>query len=187
MIDSVIQFLISTSVCLLFLIAGLHKLANRSEFQGIIENYKLIPPKFSKTIVLILGLTELTLAAGWLFSQSSAIPIVSICLLSIYTLSITINLVRGRVYIDCGCGFSKFDRLINRTNGSHLSLGLVIRNLGLMVIMMGSLLPSNSRILNYLDYMNLLFSLICIVAIYAAANQLLRNNNAISSWRKLSE
>ncbi len=187
MIDSVIQSLISTSACLLFLIAGIHKLANRSEFQGIIENYKLIPQKFSKAIVLILGVTELTLAAGWLTSQSLATPVASICLLSIYTLSIAINLVRGRVYIDCGCSFSKFDKLLNRTNGSHLSLGLVIRNLSLILIMMASLLPSNSRILNYLDYMNLLFSLICIVAIYAAANQLLRNNNEISSWRNVNE
>ena len=111
MIDPAIQYLISASASLLFLIAGMHKLANLREFQGIIDNYRLLPASLTKVTVLLLGITEIALCGGWLITQSALIPLLSVALIGIYTLSISINLFRGRDYIDCGCSFSKFDKL----------------------------------------------------------------------------
>ena len=187
MIDPVIQYLISASASLLFLIAGMHKLANLSEFQGIVDNYRLLPTRLTKVTVLLFGMTEITLCVGWLLTQSALIPLLSAALIGIYTLSISINLFRGRDYIDCGCSFSNFDKLLSQTSNPSLSFGLVIRNFALIGIMLLSILPSNSRILGTLDYVNMLFSFLCVVLVYAAANQLLRNNNAINSWRNVSE
>ena len=187
MIDPAIQYLISASASLLFLIAGLHKLANLREFQGIIDNYRLLPTSLTKVTVLLLGITEIALCGGWLITQSALIPLLSVALIGIYTLSISINLFRGRDYIDCGCSFSKFDKLLSQTTNPHLSFGLVVRNFTLIGLMLLAILPSNTRTLGTLDYLNMFFSFLCVVLVYAAANQLLRNNNAINSWRNVSE
>ena len=185
--DPVIQHLITASASLLFLVAGMHKLANLSEFQVIIDNYKLLPASLTKVTVWLLGMTEIALCVGWLATQSALIPLLSASLLGIYALSIGINLFRGRDYIDCGCTFSKFDKLMDQKTNPHLSLGLIIRNFALIGLMLLSILPSDSRILGYLDYLSMFFSFLCIVLVYATANQLLRNNNAINSWRNVSE
>ena len=187
MIDPVFQYLISMSASLLFLLAGVHKLSNLIEFQGIIDNYRILPVKLTRIAVLLISFSEIALGIGWLISQSVLIPLLSATLLCVYTFSIVVNLVRGRTYIDCGCSFSKFDGLLGRTTSANLSFGLVKRNFVLIVLMLLTIIPPHSRMLSALDFFNLLISLLCVVVIYAAANQLLRNNNAISSWRNIGE
>ena len=187
MIDPVFQYLISMSASLLFLLAGVHKLSNLIEFQGIIDNYRILPVKLTRIAVLLISFSEIALGIGWLISQSVLIPLLSATLLCVYTFSIIVNLVRGRTYIDCGCSFSKFDGLLDRTTTANLSFGLVKRNFVLIVLMLLTIIPPHSRMLSALDFFNLLISVLCVVVIYAAANQLLRNNNAISSWRNIGE
>ena len=161
MIDPVFQYLISISASLLFLLAGVHKLSNLIEFQGIIDNYRILPVKLTRIAVLLISFSEIALGIGWLISQSVLIPLLSATLLCVYTFSIIVNLVRGRTYIDCGCSFSKFDGLLDRTTTANLSFGLVKRNFVLIVLMLLTIIPPHSRMLSTLDFFNLLISLLC--------------------------
>jgi hypothetical protein len=104
---------------------------------------------------------------------------VSAGLLGIYALAIGINIHRGRVHFDCGCGFGgKSD------NEQYLSSGLVFRNVILMALALLVLLPVEVRELGFSDYATLMAALLACLLLFAAANQLLTNRAAINTWRK---
>ena len=107
MIDPVIQTLLSLGFSLLFLVAGTHKLSNRLRFQGIVEAYQVLPRSWAPLIVITIGVIETALGIGWLIGNSILAHLFSTILLSIYVVVISINLSRGRTYIDCGCGLSE--------------------------------------------------------------------------------
>ena len=87
--------------------------------------------------------------------------------------------MRGRVYIDCGCGF-------NNTLGdnSHLlSPILVVRNFILIVMVFFTLLPTSERDFVFLDYMVIFAALLTIILLYVGSVQLIQNRSAINTWR----
>lgn len=187
MIDPVIQLLASLAFSLLFVFAGVHKLTNRLRFQGILEAYQIMPAAMVSLAVLIIGSFEILLGFAWLFSSSVVVAFLSIVLLSIYICAISINLYRGRTYIDCGCGFSAFSGKQNSDSGiQQLSFGLVIRNYGLVIVAFVCTLPTTQRVLSVIDFFGIASGLIVTLLIYAAINQLLSNNNAIGAWRNVS-
>ena len=108
MIDPAIQLLLSLGFSLLFIVAGIHKLSNRLRFQGIVDAYEIVPTSLVPVLVVVIAVIETLLGAGWLISNSVLVPLCSAVLLNTYILAISINLFRGRTYIDCGCGFSAF-------------------------------------------------------------------------------
>ena len=184
MIDPVIHLIISLSFSLLFLLSGVQKLTNRSRFQGIVEAYQVMPKTLVPLIGLKIGVIESVLGVGWLISNSALVPLVSAALLGIYISVISINLYRGRTYIDCGCGFSTFSSRQELDNGiQQLSFSLVIRNYLLIVLALSSVLPITSRVLNTIDYFGVVAGLLTALLTYSALNQLMINNNAIGAWR----
>ena len=129
MIDPAIQLLISLGFSLLFVVSGIHKLSNRLRFQEIIDAYQIVPLGWGPFVVVKIGIVELTLGAAWLIGNSVLIPLFSAVLLNIYIIAISINLFRGRTYIDCGCGFSGLAGAQENNDGiQQLSLSLVGRN-----------------------------------------------------------
>ena len=187
MIDPVIQLLLSLGFSLLFLVAGIHKLSNRLRFQGIVDAYEIVPTSLVPILVVVIGVVEAVLGIGWLISNSVLIPLFSAVLLSTYILAISINLFRGRTYIDCGCGFSAFTgKQDNNAGIQQLSLGLVGRNYILVALSLLATLPTAERVLGNIDYFGIGFGLITALLMYSAANQLLSNHNAIGAWRNVS-
>ncbi|MDD9890919.1 MAG: DoxX family membrane protein [Gammaproteobacteria bacterium] len=187
MLDPVIQLLLSLGFSLLFIVAGVHKLSNRLRFQGIIEAYQVLPKSWTPLIVITIGLIESVLGIAWLTGNSVLIPLTSAVLLSIYVVVISINLYRGRTYIDCGCGFSAFAGKTEVDSGiQQLSFGLVLRNFLLIALAIIAILPSTERVLGAVDYFGIVVGLLTVLLIYAAANQLLSNHNAIGAWRNVS-
>jgi len=185
MIDPAIQTLVSIAFSLLFLIGGAHKLSNRLQFQQIVSEYKVLPSSGVGFFAIGIGLTELFLGVGWLFNHLTLVPLLSALVLSIYVIAISINLYKGRSYIDCGCSFAAFAG--NKDNGNQrLSTGLVLRNFTLIIVALMAVFPSTTRDLGLLDYFSIFIGLISILFIYLATNQLLSNRNAIDSWRKVS-
>lgn len=185
MIDPAIQSLISIASGLLFLIAGVHKLSHNSQFQQIVSEYKLLPATAVGFFAIGIGLFELFLGIGWLINRTTLVPLLSALVLSIYVIAISINLYKGRNYIDCGCSFATFAGNKDNSN-QRLSLGLVLRNFALIILMLMAVFPSTERTLGLLDYFNISIALISVFFIYLALNQLLSNRNAIDSWRNIS-
>ncbi|NKB34424.1 MAG: hypothetical protein GKR91_15135 [Pseudomonadales bacterium] len=187
MIDPVIQLLISIGFSLLFIVAGLHKLGNRLRFQGIIEAYQVVPKSWVPLLVIKIGVIETALGIAWLIGNSVLVPLLSAVLLSSYILAISLNLYRGRTYIDCGCGFSAFAGKKEIDAGiQQLSFGLVLRNYLLIALALIAVLPSTGRVLGTIDFFGITVGLISLLLIYSAVNQLLSNHNAIGAWRNVS-
>jgi len=106
-------------------------------------------------------------------------------LLTLYAVAIIINLIRGRSYIDCGCGFaSSTNKFVERSNIQQLSVTLVLRNGLLVACALLVTLPSTARILGFMDYLGIVTASIAVILLYGSYNQLLTNNNAIKSWRQ---
>lgn len=185
MLDPAISLIISIGFTLLLISAGGHKLTNRLRFRGILEGYQILPVALVPAAAIIIGLLEIILgfcwAVGW---QKELVAFITAELLTMYALAIAINLIHGRSYIDCGCGFSTMavDHSQQQTT-QQLSTGLLYRNGLLIAAALSATFPATNRLLGIADYLGILFAVVTLILIYAAFNQLLVNNNAIKSWR----
>jgi Methylamine utilisation protein MauE len=118
---------------------------------------------------------EVILGVAWLV-QLTPVPVVggTVLLLASYAGAITLNLVRGRVHISCGCG--GHDR-------QPLSWWMLPRNLILIVAAMSATLPVTDRSLGWADGLLATVTLLILVLIHLAVTQLLANAAAIRVWR----
>jgi putative oxidoreductase len=111
----------------LFIYAGIPKVADPHGFANIIHNYKLLPDILVTLPAIVLPWLEIAagffLVAG-IFRRTSAIVLSS--LLLVFTIAISINLIRG-INFDCGC-FST----VTSESGSD-PVGLLIRDLLLLI------------------------------------------------------
>lgn len=181
MLDPLIVKAISIGLGLMFLFAAYHKLAEGPEFRATLYDYQILPPSLVPPASRIIPITELLLGGSWLVSyyQQTLTAIGSAILLGVYALAIGINLYRGRIHIDCGCGFGG-----KPDSEQFITGGLVFRNLILMAIALISLLPATTREFGFGDYVTLVAVLLVSTLLFAAANQLIANRASINTWRK---
>ncbi|MDX1405217.1 MAG: MauE/DoxX family redox-associated membrane protein [Woeseiaceae bacterium] len=179
MLDPLLIKLLSISFALLFLLAAVHKLTSLATFRATLAAYQLVPDVLVAPLSICVAVFEGLLGVAWLAAwQMSAIAVASAVLLAVYTAAIAVNLLRGRIHIDCGCGMA------NSAGGdAMLSWGLVARNAIMIAAALAATLPVAGRSMGALDYVTLAAGLLTIVLLYAAANQLLNNGAAIGSWR----
>lgn len=121
MIDELDLFL-RLMFAFIFISTALSKYINFDKHIGIVSDYKIFSPKYSKVISKIDILLEVIVGILLLldFIRIIAVSIALLLLLS-YTLAIIVNLTRGRNKISCGCG---------GVIGTHqLSWNLVFRNI----------------------------------------------------------
>jgi hypothetical protein len=180
MLDPLVLKLVSIAFGLLFLLAAVHKLTALHEFRAALAAYKLLPGALISPISIFVPILEALLGAAWLLAiQAVFVALASAVLLSAYASAIAINLLRGRIHIDCGCGMAS-----TAGRDQQLSWGLVLRNLVLIVAALAATLPASERAIGVVDYVTLVAGLLAIVLLYGAANQLLNNGAAIGTWRK---
>jgi hypothetical protein len=178
MIDPIVGDLISISFGLMFLLAAVHKLSARAEFQAVLADYRVMPASVVPLATILLPGCEIALGLAWLFS-SIDVWLPTAGLLLVYSAGITINLLRGRVHISCGCGFGR-----SSSADDALSWGLVLRNAVLLGAAVVMAMPTAPRTHGMTDYFTLIAGLIAILFLFTAANQLIRNAAAINSWRR---
>ena len=102
--------------------AAIGKLRDRDAFVAVVEDYRLVPSALLRPFGYAVPLLEAAVALAWLAApwRTGAMWIAATCtaaLMVVYGVAITANLLRGRTWIDCGCGA-----------GEQLSWGLVARN-----------------------------------------------------------
>lgn len=181
MLDPLILKAISIGLGLMFAIAAWHKLSDGPQFRVTLLEYQVLPEALVGAASRIIPAIEMFLGGAWLLGATlqGITAIGSAALLGAYALVIGINIGRGRVHFDCGCGFGG-----KRDNEQYLSGGLIVRNLVLIAAALITLLPVPDRDLVAGDYLTLLASLVAGALMFAAANQLLANRSAINTWRK---
>jgi len=151
-----------------FILAVVHKIKAPVIFQSILENYRLLPSMLVTPLSYLIIVLEIVTIVALLVNvpQGSAL---AAGVLFIYTAAITINLIRGRIDIDCGCSGPAIRQTLNGW--------LVVRNTGLIALAMLTLRTSNLRPLEWLDGLTTAAAVIVFALIYTTVTQL----SAVSS------
>jgi hypothetical protein len=124
----VVLFMVGEAVRLMIAavlaLAAYHAMREWAVFGSIVEQYGLAPRRLAQLAAWILPPLELVAAVLLVVPVTGRVgAALALGLMALFTTAITINLARGRVSIDCGCGGA---------SGQKLSIGLVVRNLLMM-------------------------------------------------------
>jgi Methylamine utilisation protein MauE len=161
------------TIAAIFALAAFHAMREWTVFGGIVEQYRIAPRWLALIAARVLPPLELAAAVALVLPRASRVgALLGLCLMALFTVAITVNLVRGRVSIDCGCGGA---------SGQKLSPGLVLRNLvvafGLVVAWVAP--PQGS--VDSMTTVGVIGASLALIALYFAANQLMANLQAFGA------
>lgn len=173
--DPLAHLVVAVGLALLLLSAAVHKLTDFAAFRRILEDYEVMPSWLVATAARVVVVAEIILGTAWLVQFTSVLVVGgTVLLLASYAGAMTLNLMRGRVHISCGCGGS---------DGQPLSWWMLPRNLLLIVAAMSAIVPVTDRNLGWVDGLLATATLTILLLIYLAVTQLLANAAAIRVWR----
>jgi hypothetical protein len=173
MIDVLLQLILAAALALLFAAAALHKWRSGPFFEAQLAEYRLLPEALVPVAARALALLELALALGLLVPATRPLAGGAAAgLLALYGGAIAVNLVRGRDWIDCGCGDTPV----------LVTPWLLLRN---AVLVLGALLvalPAQVRPLGWTDLLLGVPALLVLVVAWALVEQLLENASVLREW-----
>ena len=170
-VDPVIATIIRFALGWLFLAASAHKLRDMVDFRSVLATYRILPERLVAVAAWLVVGTEICIGVGMLWQLTFAYTAGAALLLA-YGAAMAINLLRGRRFIDCGCGGAT----------QPLSVGLVLRNVVLAVAAVIALVPAPARPLGWLDIVSMVAGVLVLGALYAATNQLLAARARLEEW-----
>src|SRR5205085_9860185 len=92
-------------VGLVFILAATQKTRHWRVFSGVVASYRLLPRPLIRPIAALLPPTEMLLGIFLLSAQFRLFgALAATALLGLFAIAMAVNLRRGRVHIDCGCG-----------------------------------------------------------------------------------
>lgn len=152
-------------VALVLFGAAWHKLSEPNAFLSALAAYRIVPPAVLDPIAKAVPWMEIAIAAGLLVPVTRVGALFAAGMLFLaYGGAIAINLLRGRSYIDCGCG-----------GAAHpLSWGLVVRNAVLAAAALAVTTPTSDRAFDWLDAVTLVAGVLAFYVAYLMADELLR-------------
>jgi len=143
-LDPMLQHTAALTLALVFGAAAYGKFTAWDEFEGVVQNFRVLPRALVPLVARLLPPLEALAAAAVLVPASrTAAGVVMAVLLAVFALGISVNLARGRVDIDCGCFRSSLKQ--------NLSAWLVLRNLLLVVLAMACIAAPTERALGAAD------------------------------------
>ena len=157
------------SFALIFLTNGSKKLVDIDKFTQAVGNYYLLPynlvPIFSKVFITI----EFITGAFLLFPPTQTYgTLMALCIMSVITLAISFNLLRGHTDVSCGCGGFETEQ--------GLSWLLVIRNVTLTCVILLTVMKPPTPVSSWIDYTTIVVGTICVFGIYVLYSQLIANH-----------
>ena len=163
---------------LLLGVASWGKLRGLRGFEAVLADYRLVPRWLLRWAAVAIACCEGVLAGMWLVTPwltatTIFVGIGTALLMAVYGGAITLNLLRGRSWIDCGCG-----------GGEQLSWMLVVRNLVLTGFALLPLAIIDAEPPKWADLAVSIPILAIAAILYLAARTLLENAAAM---RPLSE
>lgn len=124
----------SIGVGLIFASAGITKLRHRALLAAVVANYRILPRRLVAPMALVLPYGEIALGAALIAALGTVPALAGIALLLAFAAAMAVNIRRGRMRIDCGCGLSHLRQ--------HLGWPLVARNLLLALLLALRFIPS---------------------------------------------
>jgi hypothetical protein len=154
----------------IFILAAYHAMREWTLFGGIVEQYHVAPRGPSLLAARVLPPLECVTAVALLLPSTSRIAAtLGLSLMTLFTGAITLNLARGRVAIDCGCGGA---------SGQKLSGGLVVRNLVVALGLLVAWMAPTEGIVDSGTTIGVIGATVSLIALYFASNQLMTNFQA---------
>lgn len=164
-LDPALQITLRGFLALLFFWAVSHKVHDLTRFRSALAAYNLVPSRFVNPVTALIVLAEVWVVVGLsIRSLVTWAALAAISLLFVYTAAISINLLRGRREIDCGCA---------GTGERPLSLRLVARNAVLVGLSALCALPSGTRALLWIDAVTSIAAVATLGLLYVATDTLL--------------
>ena len=102
--DPALSVLATLFVGLVLAVAAISKLRSPDEFQGVVDNYRLLPGFLVAPVARLLPMVELACAVALMLPPAREMAAwVAVGLFVVFALALAINVGRGRTHIDCGC------------------------------------------------------------------------------------
>ncbi|HEV7447809.1 MAG TPA: MauE/DoxX family redox-associated membrane protein [Steroidobacteraceae bacterium] len=179
-IDPAIAALVVACTALLFAAAAIHKLRDLRRFDEIFAAYGLLPLAARLRLSRAVPLLEAFVAVGLVLDVSrNAAARVGIVLLFAYAGAITVNLVRGRRELACGCGGPDDRRPI--------APWMVWRNILFAIVLFPVMLPPGPRPLELTDMVTIGFGTATCALVYLCLDRLLGRTARLSAELRMSQ
>lgn len=173
-LDPAIGHLLAGMVALVFAAGSAEKLRDVPAFHGVLLSYELVPPRLLRPLAWTVPLLEVASALLLVVPASRAAgATLGLAVLGLVTAGVTVNLLRGRTDLGCGCGGLEDEQT--------LSWALVARNGVLAAFLASGLLAPSARPLAGLDYLTICAGSVVLYGLYVGVNQLLANQPRL--WR----
>ena len=186
-VDAAVALTAALAVAGILIATAIPKLQAPAYFEGIVVDYQILPAGLSRVLARALPWVELCAALALMptATRSYAAALLAV-LVSAFGAAVTINLLRGRTRLDCGCGLSG----ANGTNGtsdgkSYLSWPLLGRNVFLLLLLALAASPDAGRALLLQDALTVGFGGAALIGLYVAADVLLANLPRVNNYRNL--
>ena len=164
-IDPAISWTIALSVAALFAVGAIQKATAWSKFRAVLRNYELLPDSLDSFAVGVLIALEGSVAVLMIPEASRTRgALLSVSLLATYAGAMAINLLRGRVNLDCGC--------LGVGRRQPIRWWMVGRNVAIAALALLATMPTTSRALGALDAVTIIGAVLSLTILYAAYNLL---------------
>ena len=172
-LDPSVELLLRFAFGILFASALVHKLCNWTEFLGVTSSYirGVLPDSGRVFVAAIVAIMEAAVVSACAIAPGAMAGIAVILALSAYALAMGLNIMRGNLLLDCGCAWGE--------SAQPVTLSLVFRNVGLIIVAFALLLPEGTRIMAAIDYAWVLCALLLLVFLYMTANRLIANESGL--------
>jgi hypothetical protein len=178
-IDPAIAALIVACIALLFAGAAIHKLRDLRRFDEIFTAYGLLPWAARLRLSRAVPLLEVLVAGALLLDVTRiAAACVGIALLLAYAGAITVNLLRGRRELACGCGGPDDRRPI--------AAWMVWRNILFAAALFPVMLPWSPRPLGPTDLLTIGCGTAACALVYLCLDRLLGRTGRLSAELRMS-
>lgn len=179
--DPLIALVLATLLAAIFGAAALHKLLDSAGFGAVLTRYQILPASLIFITALALPLIELAIAVSLLFGPTRVVGgMAGAALLAIYALAMSINLLRGRRDLSCGCGWGVSSGHADPT----VSMTLVSRNLILVGLALILVLVPPDRSPGGFDLFNGVLGGALVALLWATADRLMANFKLMSLRRQ---
>ena len=163
---------------LLLGVAAWRKLSDLPAFTAVVADYRIVPQALLLPAGALVPAVEATLASLWLtapwYANGAAVAgFGTAALMAGYAAAIAANLVRGRSWIDCGCG-----------GGDQLTWGLVVRNAVLAGLAVATLALRSPGTPDWGDVAVSVPVFAVATLLYLATGALLANSATMRTWRE---
>lgn len=182
----VVLYAAQAALAAILLLGAFDKLRDFRAFESAVAGYRLLPSTihraFAVTFVAAEGLGGVLLLS---WSGSVAGAALGLATLAVAVMGLSVNLVRGRTDIDCGCGGVS-------TSGSGLSWWLVVRNAVLCLDAVAILAVHLGAIPGYhlswlgVDGITFVGATLAMLGLYYIFNQLIEVHMRIQKLRSQS-